>query len=281
MAHPCLLVAFVTCLSIPCLTAGQVRDEVDGKTDAERKAESLTAMTDIINRTTVEILTDGGKARQTTRIKNPVFRYTDQPKRILDSTLWVWQDGGRPVAIQKIENNAYSKPVGWTYCFASLAAQHRIRVRWPNAPAYQSRESGAKFKPVPNAPVPADVKVERDAQRRAIARGFSYEAYAAGTKRRKYRHLRLLPRPILQYSDEDKGIAAGAIFGFATGTNPDALLLIEASSNAQGSLQWRYAGVQLTNRGLELKYQDLEVWSAPVEPRPRHFATWTYMWLRK
>lgn len=102
-----VLVAFATCLSIPCLVAGQVGDEADGKADAERKAESLAEMTEIVNRTTVKILTVGDGDREAKRIEKPVFRYTDQAARILDSTLWVWQDGGRPVAIQKIENNAF------------------------------------------------------------------------------------------------------------------------------------------------------------------------------
>lgn len=171
----------------------------------------------------------------------------------------------------------FTRRVRWTYCFGSLSPQHQIRVSWPNASAYQSREPGAKFKPVPDAPAPAEAKTERDGQMRAIARRFSFDSNS-GTKRY---HLRLLPRPILQYSDKDKDIVAGAIFGFATGTNPNALLLVEASSNGRDSPQWQYAGIQMTNRGLELKHQDVEVWSAPVEGRPGHFATWTYMWLGK
>ncbi len=188
--------------------------------------------------------------------------------------------GGRPVAIQKIENNAYSKPVGWTYCFASLSAEDRVRVRWPNAPPYESREPGVKFKPVSDAPEPAEAKGGRDRQFGAIARRFTCDAYT-GLNGRNIRHLQLLPRPIPEYSDEESGIVTGAIFAFATGTNPDALLLLEVNSTDEEKPSWRYAGVQMTNSGVELKYDGVELWTAKPEPRPRHFPTWTYMWLRK
>jgi hypothetical protein len=33
----------------------------------------------------------------------PIFRYSDQPRHILDATIWVWGRSGRPNVLQKIE----------------------------------------------------------------------------------------------------------------------------------------------------------------------------------
>ena len=53
--------------------------------------------------------------------------------------------------------------------------------------------------------------------------------------------LRLLPTPIHHYTDPASDHLDGAIFGFATGTNPDLLLVIE-STQAPGisSPSWSY-----------------------------------------
>jgi hypothetical protein len=89
-----------------------------------------------------------------------------------------------------------------------------------------------------------------------------------GTEDRE--ELRLLPRPIYRY-DLDAAKAAhhelidGAAFAFAQGTDPEAVLLIEAVR--RGDLTtWQYAFGRSTGYTLEAKLGPSVVWNAPVMP---------------
>ncbi len=88
-------------------------------------------------------------------LNSPVFRFDDQPRSIVDATMWVWTDGGRPVAFEKIEATAVGRP-GWTNCFASVG-EKLLAVKWSDvrldtgeemrllpAPIFEYSEPGRK-----------------------------------------------------------------------------------------------------------------------------------------
>lgn len=47
---------------------------------------------DLIERTVVKVIQEGGKARVAKLTAAPVFRYGDEVQKIGDSTIWVWTD---------------------------------------------------------------------------------------------------------------------------------------------------------------------------------------------
>src|SRR5207302_6635128 len=111
-------------------------------------------------------LTAGNRPAQL--VATPVFRFDDQPRRILDATLWVWTDGARPVAFEKIEAIERTEP-RWSHCFTSLAPE-RLAVQWRQQRRFESTEPGIHFQPTGLPPV-AGIS-ERKRQMRELAREF-------------------------------------------------------------------------------------------------------------
>ena len=79
--------------------------------------------------------------------------------------------------------------------------------------------------------------------------------------------LRRLPRELYRYEPaEGSEVMDGAVFAFVLGTDPEALLLIEAVAvNEQP--EWQYAYVRQTSGGLEGRHADQVVWKAERYPR--------------
>ena len=75
--------------------------------------------------------------------------------------------------------------------------------------------------------------------------------------------LRLLPRPIYRYKDSDSGLIDGAILAFVQGTDPEALLLVEARSNDKAR-RWHYAIARCTAWAVTARLGDDVVYDVPV-----------------
>jgi hypothetical protein len=272
------IAVLLTCLG-PSGVLAQEGQEKDRAEPAKAKSDpSLAEMRDLMERTRIEVFaTEGDDPREAKFHDSALFRYSDEPKFIKDSTLWIWTDRGRPTAIQKIENNFFSptSPT-WTYCYASLS-EELVRATWPNAPAFETSKPGVVFAAVADAPKPGKDPSAWDRQLREIARGFSIKSFHQPDKFRET--FRLLPRPIYEYESKEQGILRGKIFGMASGTNPDALLIVELHQNKDDPPQWRYAGVQMTSVGVSLFHKDKKVWTGDHQPRAGRFETWTYMFL--
>ena len=75
--------------------------------------------------------------------------------------------------------------------------------------------------------------------------------------------LRMLPRELYRYQSKNPDLLDGAVFGFVQGTDPEALLLLEAVREESG-LQWQYALARRTNGEVTVDYDGRTVWKAPV-----------------
>ncbi len=77
--------------------------------------------------------------------------------------------------------------------------------------------------------------------------------------------LRLLPKPLLEYSSPSKKILQGAIFAYATATDPDAMLIVEILEDAgKKRIQSSFA----RSHYLALRAVDsngTEIWSVPFD----------------
>ncbi|HXT57921.1 MAG TPA: hypothetical protein VN699_04770 [Pirellulales bacterium] len=213
--------------------------------------------------------------RQPQFFDSPVFRYDDQPRHFRDATMWVWTEGGRPVAFQKIEAMEEDPP-RWGYCFSSVF-DGLLAVRWGDGREYRSTARGAEFHLIPGESAAAARNTARKLQARKLVRNFSARILTddlANTTE----EMRLLPTPIYEYSVPETKSFLGAVFGFATsGTNPDVLILLEPRDAAGGESVWHYAACRMTAGGVKLKYRDETVWEVEYcRPVPTAFPTWTF-----
>ncbi len=125
---------------------------------------------------------------------------------------------------------------------------------------------GIELTPINEAPAPASNAPRRLVQMRALAHDFS--ATTRDGKERLW-ELRLLPQPLYRYQSTDPDVLDGALFVFVTsaGTDPEALLVIEARKPpAGGDPLWRYAIGRFTDLNLSVRHKGKEVFTAPLFP---------------
>jgi hypothetical protein len=190
--------------------------------------------------------------------REPLHRWTDPTRGKPDGSLWVWRSSGRPVAAMAIELNLENLSK-WSFEFVSLSTglveSSDDRLRWtPQKP-------GVVFQEIPGAPAPASGEAARLRQIHDLAKRFSATEFWNVTS--QHYPLRMLPHPIDRYRDPASGLIDGAIFIIANGTNPEVLLLIEASRRGNGPPKWRYAAATLTTAAPTLKLDRKEVWTSP------------------
>jgi hypothetical protein len=207
-------------------------------------------------------------------VDKPVFRYDDQPRRLLDATVWAWTYEGRPIAFQKIEAMD-GEPAQWQYCFSSLA-EDRLKAQWTGGRNYQSTEAGVAYRPVPDSPAVAPRSPERRRQLRELARSFAARIQP-DSRSNDTQEMRLLTTPLFEFDDETSKLLQGAVFGYSTnGTNPDLVVAFEARP-LQDKAAWHYAPARMTIGGITLRHGDKPVWECPpAEPGQNVFPTWTY-----
>jgi hypothetical protein len=216
---------------------------------------------------------DDGKRNPVNPLPDPLFRYSDHPRKILDGTLWAWGTQGRPIALQKIEfYRRSSKP--WTYCFASLS-EGLLEAEWPDGHRWSAKKPGLELHALPDGPTPADSPFRRLLQIKNLARRFSSRAIDPLGPWEEQQWL--LPQPVHRYSDPDAGLQDAAIFAFATnGTNPDLLLFLELHGEDLSDSVWKYSLNRMTDGGLKVRFDQKEVWSAPYVWPDKIHDTWLY-----
>jgi len=197
---------------------------------------------------------DRGKSEVSLKTE-PVLRYSDSTRKQRDSGLWIWGTA-RPAAIMAIEY--YPKgPKGprWLFEIASLsanriAADHGTELNWT------AKQPGLNLRDLDGAPAPADKPVGRLAQVRQLQRRFAASEQTPVEGRIE---LRSVPAPIHRYTDESAGVIDGVIMSFANGTNPEVLLVLEASQAGKEPL-WQFALVQMTGGVVAVELGGKEIW---------------------
>jgi hypothetical protein len=74
--------------------------------------------------------------------------------------------------------------------------------------------------------------------------------------------LRLLPRPLYRYQVEHADPMDGALFAFVQGTDPEVVLVLEATHHA-GESRWQYALNRRTPAALEADLDGQRIWTVP------------------
>jgi hypothetical protein len=197
--------------------------------DEDARAERLKAMRQIAERFKVQSVAESESTKLPLQA-TPLLRFNDPAREFHDASLWAWGSAGRPACLLAIEQYGDQ----WWFELTSLSAGKLTAEA--DAVKWQPRPPGVEMLPFPDARAPAKEAPRRSAQMRELMEQLS--AYQVGRTGRRY-ELRLMPKPLLRYSDAKEKLQDGAIFAFAYGTNPELLALIEAEGDAPESSAWR------------------------------------------
>ena len=191
-------------------------------------------------------------------LKEPVLHRMQEVTGSSKGSVFVWvEPSGRPAAICDV------------FLFEDGPGRYRLNNEWHSLSAsplraesplgvlFNATGPGLKWKPIPNAPKPADTPPGRDRQARRLAERFSADL----VDRKKARFLlRLLTRPLHRHDTIDSPDSrGGALFAFCQQTDPELLLLIEARKSGAAD-RWEYAVAGFSDMDLYLRLDGREVW---------------------
>jgi len=250
-----------TILAPVCLAlalAAQAR--TGGQSAPDVNTERLKFMKDSLQ--TYELTASGERGGVLKLQEQPVFRLGKQYDDDLeDGAIFLWtSESGRPEAAIQVFRIKHGKDAQgvWYHEFTSLApttikAERNGRTWWaPSTP-------GVEFKPLPDAPRPAESAAQRTRQMRSLA-----ERFRASDNfwNRGWSELRLLPTPVTRYGGPATKLLDGALYAFVFGTDPEVFLFLEARAEHEGP-QWRYALAPMSAFALKGSYRGNAVWEVP------------------
>jgi hypothetical protein len=245
-----------------------------GLATAEDSGKLLQEMKQLSHDTVVNVKTENGLQRAEL-IPIPVFRYSDQPRRIVDASLWAWMYDGRLIALQKIEAVlAADDELLWQYCFASFTSS-KLDVRWPTASRFQTTAPGVVFRSFATAPAPSAKPFIRLQQMKKLASRFraTISDTADGSDEEV---MRLLPNPVFIYPQKPAAPTLG-IFGLTSnGTNPDAYIILRAEKDSD-ELTFTYGTRRMTTGAVKVTLNGEEVMDTKyLTSRPSPKEAWTF-----
>jgi hypothetical protein len=196
----------------------------------------------------------------------PVLRWANNARGSENGATVLFVHRGRPLAAACI----YPWANRLEHDFESLS-RGRIVARREGQIVWQPQEPGVSFADVPGAPAPAESRPQRLRQLKMLAEQFQATMLGWKPDNSDREELRQLSRPLYRYEPQDPGVVDGAVFAFAMGTDPEALLLLEAVEEG-GAATWKYAFARRTSGELEGRFQNAVVWKAarfPTQKDPR------------
>jgi hypothetical protein len=190
----------------------------------------------------------------------PVLRYTDPGGITTDASIWVWGGQGRPAIMAGVFflTQADRDPK-WSCELLSLAdggVAVSSDVGWSWAPD----KGNLEWLAIEGAP--GDSSRQRLRQMKEIAGRYEITTFERTLKSQ----LRLMVQPLYRYADEERGLIDGAIFSYAAGTNPEALLLVECRKADEAS-SWHAAFARFGANFCQARKGEAVVWECPAVQR--------------
>lgn len=173
----------------------------------------------------------------------------------------LWVNNGRPEASASI----YPWEGNLVHDFVSLSPAATLVAREGEGVMWAPGTPGVQFKDIPNAPPPAETASARLRQMKLLADRFAVTMTGWKPDRSDREDLRMLPKPLYR-TEANTTPASGAswidsgVFGFVQGTDPEAILLLEAVRK-DGRPHWQYAFARATAAGLEGRLDKSIVWA--------------------
>ena len=218
------------------------------------KKERLAFLTETFASYT--LLAPGRNEQPFERCKEPLLRYNNPVRQAFsDAVFFLWLDDGRPRAAATIAIRSKGQV---SREFSSLSAEP-LECRGKEGERWLPKAAGLAEQDLPDAPPPKASDKLRLAQMGQLARRFRVVMKEPETN--KPSELRLMSRPIYRFAAEKAGIVDGALYAFAEGTDPEALLLLEVVRGAGDSQSWRYTLARMTSRPVEAELDGQQIWS--------------------
>jgi hypothetical protein len=220
-----------------------------------RAAAVLALANDVAKR--YDVYADDGRKVKMVLQPDAVLQWSNPVLGEFYGGVFVWTDKGCPRTVASIYR-VYS-PENHTDVELHSLSRGRVIADRGDRQVWAPTRGGVDWKPIAEAPAPAATPVLRLRQLRALAQEFAAEE----TDRKGERHtLRLLTQPVFRAQSTDPDVLDGALFCFVQGTDPEALLVIEAHQ-AEGRPRWEYAFARMNSVKLKASHRNHEVWSVP------------------
>ncbi|MCI0360754.1 MAG: hypothetical protein L0211_19935 [Planctomycetaceae bacterium] len=190
----------------------------------------------------------------------PLLHWGNPARNGEDGAVFVWLKQGRPEVIGSVFEYPARGVVVRKHALHSLADQP-ITASFNDVEIWTPKAAGVKFAAVPGAEPPADNPRRRLAQMRELARQFTVEMVDL---RESKSELRLMSQPLIRYEPKAGATQDGAIFALAVGTDPEALLLLEARKS-EDAARWEYAFARFHFVLLSARHDGREVWRVEAD----------------
>lgn len=190
------------------------------------------------------------------------LRWANNTRGSEDGATVLFIHGGRPVAascVFPLDRNVHHE------LDAILGRDISARRRGDSDLLWRPRTPTAKPMAIADAPPPESSPAARLRQMKMLAEQFQASMLGWDPGDRIREELRLLPRHLYRYElPKESDLLDGAVFAFVTGTDPEALLLLEATKGDAPT--WQFTFVRRTTAGLEGRHRDKVVWTAESRP---------------
>jgi len=200
----------------------------------------------------------------------PLFRWQN-PISGADGAIFVWTSGGRPALLCKAHVN--DKNHMYVRSFTSIAREP-FHLTGDGAARWSSPEAGIAPARVGDVAVPAATENARLVQMRGIARRYQLQSVWGEQESGEW-ELRLLPTPMMRYTSPEAGVIDGAVFGYAQGTNPEAIAVIEAIQGKEGP-EWQSAPARLSGYSIRGSFDGEKILDTPRINVTRDHETYRY-----
>ena len=179
-----------------------------------------------------------------------------------ETNLLIWTDAGRPEALASV----YPWYGNLQYEFVSLARDKGLTAREGDRKVWTPDAAGVAFRDLPDARAPGETPAARLKQAKSSAERFKASIINVRDGREVPEELRLLPTPIYRYAlaeskDAHPDLIDGVMFAFVQGTDPEAVLMLEAVRRGDKTA-WQYAFGRATGWGVEAKLGISVIWTA-------------------
>lgn len=241
------LVSALLCLAIVPTVRSDDEGEAAKKARLKEAAEHMQLL---------EMISSSGD-KTVPLLESPLLIFGDAARSNENGTLWAWGASGRPLAMVELYEPASGD--SWVHA-ATLTSTEKITLKTTSAAKWQPESIQLRPQPIPEAAVPAAKEAQRLRQVKDLARRFdAHEFWDPDNSRFE---LRLLVQPVLRYSDTKASIHDGAIFVMAHGTNPEALVFIEAIGKTLEEARWHCGFARLGSAEIHVELDGKEVWKA-------------------
>jgi hypothetical protein len=232
-------------------------DDPEPLSEKEKAEKRLEFMLQALGR--YEVVYPGNPPRKSRLHEKALLRWSNPLTTVKDGGLAVFTRGGRPDVVVEVQLHGEQTLI---HEFSPIL-DGGMELRRSGRAVFKADHGWFKFQDLPDAPRPADKPAQRLTQMRKLAGRFTV-IDAFGFEEIQNYNLRLMPTPVYRYEEADEKIDGG-MFVFAQGTNPEAVLLLEA--RPQGDKPgWRFGFAPTTIYELTARLDGEEgrvVWSKP------------------